>query len=71
MVKGWNICFSVYFIHGTFFDVMLGSYLWLHVEYDSTYATIEKISCINHLQLISSCKLKSQNEVGRSRLVGV
>jgi hypothetical protein len=76
MVKWCNICFSVYFIHRTFFDVMLGSYLWLHVEYNSTYETIEKISCTNHLQLISSCKLKSKyevffNNVGRSRLVGV
>jgi len=63
MVKGWNICFKVYFIHGTFFDVMLRSYLWLHVEYDSTYATIEKISFTNHLELNSNYKLKSQNEV--------
>jgi hypothetical protein len=49
MVKGWNINLSVYFIHGTFANVMFKSYLWLNVEYNSTYAINGNFNCDNHL----------------------
>jgi hypothetical protein len=44
MVKEWNIYLNLSFIHGTFADVMLGSYLQLNIGYDSMYATNENFN---------------------------
>lgn len=63
MVKGRNIHLNVYFIDGTFDDIIFRSYLWLHVGYDFAYATNDKFNYNSHLQLVSNCKLRSQNGV--------
>lgn len=63
MVEGWNIHLNVYFIHETFANVMLRSYLRLHVGCNYTYIINRKSSCDNHLELFYSPKLKLQNEI--------
>lgn len=63
MVKGSSIHLNVCFIDGTFDDIMFTSYLWLHIGYDFTYATNGKFNYNSHLQLVSNCKLTSQNGV--------
>jgi hypothetical protein len=61
MVKGWNTSLSVDFIHGTFINVMLKSYLVLHVRCDYTCATNEKFSCSSHLWLFYKFKIEVEN----------
>jgi len=63
MVEGWSIHLNVYFIHETFANGMLRSYLRLHVGCNYTYAINRKFSCNSHLQLFFSPKLKMQNEI--------
>ncbi len=61
MVEGWSIHLNVYFIHEAFANVMLRSYLWLHVGWNYTYAINRKFSCDSHLQLFFNPKLKKEN----------